>query len=429
MPTNVFILGLDEFQRAELDTIRDAGAYRFHGLLDYDSLVEPDKIRFGELLERARAELAAFDGRIDAIIAHWDFPTSVLAPVLSHQHGLPSPRLDSVLRCEHKYWSRVEQAASVPEVVPAFCHVDPFDPTAADRIDLDYPFWLKPVKSFASQLGFRIDGPDELRSALAETRDEIPRVGAPFEEVLDLVELPIDVAGATGRTSIAEEIIRGVQAAPEGTMSGGEFNVHGIIDMHKDRTGHSFARLDYPSRLPASVRQRMTDVCERFLRHIGFDDGCFNAEFMWDEDEDRLWLVEVNTRISQSHSDLFAKVDGMSNHEVAVDVALGRRPAMPRGEGPFATATKGIIPHYEDGIVRRVPTDEDVAALCERFPHTEVRLAVEVGDRLDDLPNQDSYRYRLGTLYLGAGSHEELAECYEACLAALPFDIEPVVGA
>ena len=426
MPTNVFILGLDDFQLGELQTINDADQYRFHGLLDYESLVHPEELHFDVLLKRARAELEAFDGSVDAIIAHWDFPTSVLAPILSHEHGLPSPRLESVLRCEHKYWSRLEQRASIPEMVPGFCSFDPFDDESVNSIDLPYPFWVKPVKSWASQLGFRIKGPEDLPPAIAEIREGIRLAGEPFNEVLGLVDLPDEVAGADGNTCIAEEIISGVQAAPEGTMSRGEFNVHGVIDMRADPDTHSFDRLDYPSQLPAGVQQRMIDACERFLRHIGFDDGCFNAEFMWDEQRDQLWVIEFNTRISQSHSELFAKVDGMSNHEVAIDVALGRRPAMSRGEGHYAVACKGIVTHDQDAIVRSVPDEDDIEQLRQRFPEAQVRLAVKPGDHLEEMPNQDSYRYILATLYLGANSIEELGECFRACADALPFEFDPV---
>jgi hypothetical protein len=426
MPTNVFILALHDFQRRELESLPNADRYAFHGLLDYDTLVLADEVRFGDLLERARAELAAFPGSVDAIVAHWDFPTSVLAPLLNDEHGLPSPSLESVLRCEHKYWSRLEQARSVPECVPAFHTFDPFDDDALDHIELPYPFWVKPVKSFASQLGFRIEDEEAFRDALDEIRSEIGKVGDPFDEVLEMAELPDEVAAATGSTCIAEQIISGVQGAAEGTVFQGEFGVHGLLDMHKDAETNSFQRLDYPSQLPDEVQQRMVELTRRFMEHIGFDNGCFNSEFMWDRDDDQLWLIEVNTRISQSHSDLFAKVDGSSNHEVAIDIALGHRPSMPHRQGRFAVATKGIIPHYEDGVVTRVPSPEEIARLGERYPGTVVELSVSPGDRLAELPNQDSYRYDLGDLYLGADSTAQLVERYRACIDELVFEIAPV---
>src|SRR5690606_30082522 len=183
---------------------------------------------------------------------------------------------------------------------------------------------------------------------------------------------------------------------------------HGVFDMHRDEDGTSIARLDYPaSTIPESVQQRMVDVARRFMDHIGYDNAAFNVEYMWDRDTDQLWLIEVNTRISQSHSDLFAKVDGASNHEVVIDMALGRKPSMPHRQGPYAVAAKAAIFHDEDAIVTGIPSEQDVAAVRERFPDTQLTLQVEVGDRLSELPHQASYRFILGDVYLGADSREQ----------------------
>ncbi|WP_232330743.1 ATP-binding protein [Nocardia fusca] len=394
-----------------------------HGLLDYDTLITADEFDFDELLDRARAELRAFDGRVDAIIAHWDFPTSVLVPILADEFGLPSPGLESVLKNEHKYWSRVLQRESVPECVPDFCAFDPFDPDALDKIDIPFPFWVKPIKSHSSQLGFEVTDAEVFATAIAQIRAEIGRIADPFDRALERVDVPEEIRVAGGRTCLAEQVVTGTQAAPEGTMFRGEYHVHGLFDMRKDATGHSFAHLDYPARtVPEDVQQQMIDVTERYLRHTGYDNGCFNSEFMWDAETGKLWLIEVNTRISQSHSNLFAKVDGSSNHGVAIDIALGDRPRMPHRKGEFAVAAQCMVPRYEDGIVRAVPGEADIAALQRRFPGTVVHIEVQPGERLSDLPNQDSYRYKLATLYIGAPDADELERRYREAIDALPFE-------
>ncbi|MFC9967531.1 acetyl-CoA carboxylase biotin carboxylase subunit family protein [Nocardia ignorata] len=424
---NVFVPGLTELQRAEISTVEIPGGLRLHGLLDYDSLIKAEEFDFDELLDRARTELDAFDGTVDAIIAHWDFPTSVIVPILAAERGLPAPSLESVLRSEHKLWSRMLQRESVPECVPDFRAFDPFDPNALDSIDLDFPFWVKPVKAHSSQLGFEVHDAEEFAAATETIRAEIGRIADPFDQALARVTVPEDVRVAGGRTCLAEQIVTGTQAAPEGSMAAGEYRVHGVFDMRKDATGHSFAHLDYPARtVPESVRDTMIEVSERYLRHVGYDNGCFNSEFMWDADTGKLWLIEINTRISQSHSDLFVKVDGTSNHAVAIDVALGRTPEMPHRKGRFAVAAQCMVPRYEDGVVTRVPDESQIEALRRRFPDTVVNIDVAPGERLSELPNQDPYRYKLATLYLGAADHDELEQRYQDCLEALPFEFEEV---
>ncbi|QSE86890.1 hypothetical protein [Rhodococcus koreensis] len=63
----------------------------FHGLLDY-TLIAPDEYVFGDLLEQCRRRiLDGFPGTLDAIIAHWDFHTRVLALILAAER-VPRPR-------------------------------------------------------------------------------------------------------------------------------------------------------------------------------------------------------------------------------------------------------------------------------------------------------------------------------------------------
>lgn len=427
MTKNVFVLGVTAQQREELATVSGADELRFHALLDYHSLVDPDTYAFRELLDEARRQLDEFPGSVDAIIAHWDFPTSVLAPILAAERGLPVPSLRSVLKCEHKAWSRLTQREVIPECVPGFSMFDPFDENPLGTIGLEFPFWVKPVKSHSSQMGFEIHDAEQFATALEEIRANIGLVGDAFDEVLEMVELPDALGGSGGNSCLAEQIITGTQVAPEGSMFRGEYKVHGVFDMRTDAEGHSFDRFDYPaSSVPDNVQSRMIDLTERYLRHIEFDNGCFNSEFMWDEKTDTLSLIEVNTRISQSHSDLFVKVDGTSNHEVAIDVALGRPPRIVPRKGRFAVAAQCHIGHYSDGIVRGVPSEEDLSRLREQVPETVVSIKVAPGDRLSELPNQDGYRTKLATLSIGAGSTDELARSFELATELLPFHIEPV---
>lgn len=427
---NIHVLGMTEVQRHELETVTGAEGFAFHNVLDYERLVETAEIDFEELLADARQELDAFDGTVDAIIAHWDFPVSVMVPILAAERGLPAPSLESVLKCEHKYWSRLEQQASIPECVPRFAAFDPFDDEALAGIDVDFPFWVKPVKAHSSNLGFEIHNEEDFRAAVVEIRAGIEQVGDAFNDVLKMVDLPGKLGDAGGNTCLAEQFVSGTQAAPEGSMFHGNYHAHGVFDMHKDEAGTSFERLDYPAdSIPESVQQRMIDLSERYLRHVGFDNGCFNAEFMWDEAQDQLWLIEVNTRISQSHSDLFAKVDGSSNHEVAIDIALGVEPRMPDAKGPFDVASQCMVFHDDDAVVTRVPDEEDIARLAREIPGAELTVQVQVGDRLSETPNQDSYRYAVGILYLGAADRGELVEKYDQAVASLPFEFDPVPAA
>lgn len=421
MKKNVFVMGLNEFNRPLLQTIKGVEHYRFHTLLENQEVEEAEVYRVGELLDKARAQLRAFPGRIDAIIGYIDMPVGFMVPILCREFGLPTASVESVLKCQHKYWSRLEQSRVIPDHVPRFDLVNPFYEDPLSQIGLDYPFWLKPVKSAGSYLGYRIHDRREFDSRLRVIRDNIRRLSDSFNHVLEYATLPDDIAGIDFSHCIAEQIVGGRQCTLEGYVSRGEFHVFGVVDSIRHANRCTFSRYEYPSGLPGRVTRRMIELTRRFLAHIDFDDSPFNVEFFWDRDHDRIWLLEVNTRNSQSHSYLFAQVDGASNHQTMVEVALGQRPTMPHRQGKYRYAAKYFYRKFEDAVVEKIPTPEKVEAVQRLVPDALIKVNVEEGMKLWHLREQDSYSYDIAWIFVAADTRPELRDKYRQCVASLEF--------
>jgi len=428
--SNIFVLGLDDFHRAQLETLGGPEEYRFHELYSHSQVKPGDGSEFpvAELLEGAIAKLEAFDGPVDAIVGFWDFPVSTMLPLLRAPWKLPSPTFEAVLKCEHKYWSRLEQRNAVPEYTPAFCTVDPFADDVAAQVRLDYPFWLKPIKAASSYLGFMVRNRHELEQAMAITRRGISRFGNPFNYLMQYADLPPGIAPFGGNHCIAEAIISAdCQCTLEGYVHAGEVVVYGIVDSHRSGLNpSSFTRYQYPTTLPEAVQTRMIEGAGRFLRHIGYDDSPFNMEFFWDSAADDLWLLEVNTRISKSHAPLFKFVDGMYHHKVMVDTALGRRPDFPHRRGEHRCAAKFMWRVGTNAVVTRVPSEDEIQQLKRKVPELQVQFHVRKGMRLSDLADQDSYTYEVAVLFLGADSERELQEKYAFCQESLHLHLHPL---
>jgi len=424
MSYNVFVVGLDEVNLAHLTAIQGAERYRFHELLPLEKVQGAERYPIGEWLREADDRLRSFDGTIDGIVGFWDFPVSLMVPILIDRYGTAGPSLPVVVNCEHKYWSRLSQRHAIPEAVPRFNKVDPFDETSVSAIGIDYPYWLKPVKAFASQLGFRVDCERERERALGAIRDGIGRFAEPFDTVLDRVPLPPEVRAVDGRWCVAEEILRGTQHTVAGYVHRGKVTIYGVIDSVNYPDSPSFFRYHYPSTLEDRIQDRAADLAREVMEHVGFDDWPFNIELFYDREHDRLMLLEINTRISQSHSALFRKVDGASNHQVLVELATGQKPDPPSGEGEFGCAGKLQLRFFEDGRLTRVPDGDDVARVEEEFPDAIVLIQAEEGQRLSELPDQDSYSYRVGVVYLGADDEADLLARWKRCRELLPFEVE-----
>ncbi|WP_020659556.1 ATP-grasp domain-containing protein [Amycolatopsis benzoatilytica] len=422
MSADVFVLGLDEKNERILRRLPVAAGLRFRPLLTPDEL-QHGEIDFPDLLDKARQLLDAFDGDPAAIVTYWDFPAAALAPLLCEERGLPHVPLPAVLKCEHKYWSRLEQQTVIDEL-PAFGIVD-LDTDPQPPPGVEFPMWLKPVKGFSSELAFHVRDEEGFADAVAELRDGVGRVGDPFDDALKQVDLPAEIAEVGGAACLAEAELHGVQAAVEGYAWNGDVSVYGALDSVDFPGRSSFLRHQYPSQLPRQTVRRMADVAERVLQRVGFANGTFSVEFFCDPRTGQVCLLEVNPRHSQSHAELFELVDGTANHEIMVRLGLGQQPRFPHRRGRYRIAGRCYLRRFEgDATVTRIPSDDEIADLCEELGGTTVSITPQEGQRLSDLPEQDSYSYELAELVIGAVSEEELEAKYRRCEERLRFEFE-----
>jgi hypothetical protein len=419
---NVFVLGLDDLNLEALNDLHGSSECRFHPLLSVDELLEAEPLRVDELLDKAERQLDDFDGSVDAVVGYWDFPVSSMVPLLCARRNLPGPNLDAVVMCEHKYWSRLEQQKAIKEH-PRFGIVD-LEGEPEVPSGLRFPMWLKPVKSASSELAFHVSDEGEFEEAVRAIREGIDTVGKPFEAVLRHVDLPAEVADAGGRACLAEEEAKGQQITVEGYCFAGEARPYGIIDSFTYPESTSFLKFQYPSLVPEEVATRLVDVSRRVMEQIGLRWGTFNIEFFWDQESGAISVLEVNPRHSQSHAFMFEYVDGLPNHQIMVELGLGREPRFTHAEGAYSMAAKWHLRRFEDGVVRRCPTQDEVDRVEREVPGVKVSIVVEKGDRLSELAHQDSYSYEVADFHIGARDEAELREKYDRCVEALPFDFD-----
>ncbi|MQA96917.1 MAG: ATP-grasp domain-containing protein [Streptosporangiales bacterium] len=424
MPRDVWVLGLDELNLRLLGELPHLNDYRFHSLLDLAELRTDGEVDIEALLEEARRRLDASSAPVDAIVGYWDFPVSSMLPLLCDEYGVRGASLESVLKCEHKYWSRLEQAEVIEEY-PAFGLV-PLEGEPKPPEGVRYPMWLKPVKSASSALAFLVHDDAELRDAVDRIRAGVDEIGEPFAHLMRYVDLPEPVAAAGGSACLAEEAIDGAQVTVEGFVQDGRVCVYGVVDSIMYPGTPSFLRYQYPSTLPDRVLDRLSDISARVVKRVGLDHTAFNIEFFWDELTDDIRLLEVNPRHSQSHAPLFAFVDGTPNHQCMVRLGLGLPPEVPQREGPHAIAAKWLIRRFSDAVVLSVPSRERIEAIREEIPDAIAEVLVKPGERLSERPMQDGYSYELGWVYLGARTEAELTEKYRRCLKGLAFAFEDV---
>ncbi|MAW82108.1 MAG: D-alanine--D-alanine ligase [Parvularcula sp.] len=386
------------------------------------------RINFEDLYARAKEAIDESDVEPDAIIGDLDFPVTSLVSLLRREYDLPGASPEAVAKCEHKYWMRFVQSHAFPDDTPNYKAINPFA-TGRGVSAPEFPFWLKPVKGHSSVLGFMVEDTSDLDKALHTCRQRIHLIGEPFNEFLNHVEVDPEVAEIDGNYAIAEGIISASrQFTLEGYVWNGNTVIYGVVaSIREGQHRSSFSSYQYPADLPEETTKRASEITARLIDQIGYDNAPFNIEFFWDPDEDKLHILEINPRISKSHAPLFRMVDGVSHHKVAIDLALGRQPEMPRGEGENKVAAKYMLRSHEaDGIVADIPDKDQIEKLAKILPDINVNILVEKGVKLSELFYQDSYSYELADIFLGGDGQQMLEDEYNRCIDSLTFLIKPI---
>lgn len=368
-------------------------------------------------IARIGAETAGRD--IAAIVSTDDYPGAALASVLAKALGLPGPDPRLSLICQHKYLSRVAQARILPDAVPPFWPIDVAGEAALPD-GIAFPVFVKPMKSFFSVGAQRIGSAAELAEAKRRWI-ALDDFFLPLERLLQR-EAGVEI-GST--RLIAEGLLKGHQVTVEGYAFGGEVNTFGVVDSIFFPGTLAFSRFDYPSALPDRVQERMAEMARRLMGGLGFDNGLFNIEMMYDARDDHIAIIEINPRMASQFADLYEKVDGTNSYEVLLDIGTGVRPSPKRRQGRYQFAASFVLRTFEDYLVAALPSESQLAELEQLYPDIRVEIHATAGRKLSD-ELQDGTSFRYGIVSLGGRDPEDVLRSFEACRAGLGIVLLPV---
>lgn len=369
-----------------------------------------------QVLDQIVAHARAIDA--DAIIDSMDYPGSIFASLASNKLGFMGPALQPLLTCHHKYFSRIAQQQHVPEAVPQFALVDQHN--SVQSTSLFFPLFVKPVKTSFSAMVYRIEDKEQFECVL-------PLVILPHDFIKQfnwfLTKGNIDTSKTNGL--LVERCLSGVQSTLEGYAYHGEITILGVTDSIMFPGTISFKRFEYPSSLPVEVQKRMNVISCQFIQGIGFDNGFFNIEFMYDQEQDQIGIIEVNPRMASQFADLYEKVDGTNSYRLLLDISVGKKPTFTRRQGKHNFASSLVLRVFEDKRVIASPSEKHREQFYQEFPDGRLSLFVQGGDQLSDV-EQDGKSFRYGLVHLGARERQELLEKFELAKKVLPFEFEVI---
>lgn len=397
--------------RKKCDIFIHAESQRWRDFLCYDITGKQD------VYDRVMHTLETFvlymrRNAIDSCINTLDYPINVMRAALLHYAGKPGPCIVSLLMLEHKYYSRVFQQHVVSDAVPLFSLVNNVLPLAYYG---SYPVIIKPVKAFFSMNATVVNNQQDLC-----TFADRCVVSPLFSEVFNVLMKKFTYLTLDANYLIAEQFIVGKQTSVEGFLFDGKVTVLGIFDAIMYPGTISFERFEYPSSLPCRVQKCMTEIVTVVLEKSGLNNTLFSVECVYNEEKERVYIIEINPRISSQFSDLFEKVDGFNTYEVMVDLALGREPEIVTGKGKFCVAASFVLRMFEDKYVERMPRAKEIYSIIEQFPDACIELYANEGKFLSH-EKQDGKSYRYAVINIGGADQEDLVRRFTACKKLLHF--------
>jgi biotin carboxylase len=294
---------------------------------------------------------------------------------------------------------------------------------------MPFPVFVKPVKSYLSILARRLETVQDLARAIAEAPVRLGSVAKMFDALIGASTLDGRFRDVPASALLLEEPLAGHQVTLDGYAYQGRVVPLGVVDSVFFPGTLSFARFEYPSRLPPHVQERMGRIAERVIAGVGLDRTFFNIEFFYRQEDDSIRIIEINGRMASQFAPLYRMLRGIDMYAMQLDMILGRDP---RGREVWSpdrrmdgVAASFVMRRFEDGLVARVPSAEDLRRFGERFPDAFVEILVQEGERLsDELQDDESYRYAL--VDLCAGDWEELYRKYADAKLLLPFSFAPL---
>lgn len=379
----------------------------------YDSSKNYDFSAFGlivdQITQRAQAE------KVDGILCSIDYPGSLIASVVAHNLGLPAPHIYSMLLCMHKYYARIVHQRNAWFATPHFSLIDPLK---FEHINFSYPFFLKPVKASLSINANQINSFEEFTFFLQQSM--MPQQ---FLEPFNYFITTYTSFKFNGNYLLAESLLQGSQCTLEGFVYKGSITFIGITDSIMYPNTICFERFEYPSALPFEIQHRMMRIAQRIIHAIGFNNGLFNIEFMYNPILDRIDIIEVNPRMAPQFADLYEKVTGFNSYTIALDIALGQKPRFNHSQGNYPYAASCVLRLFEDKITTKIPTLHEIHQLHERYPDIRIEIYAKEGKKLSDL-KQDTKSFMYCIINVGAATRQGLIDTVEYCKSMLKFEFE-----
>ena len=273
---------------------------------NYPGFSIADKIYKVDVKDKGNVlNIAKTEGVIGIVTTEVDVAVPTAAYVSDKLH-LPSIGYDVSLKFRNKHIMR-QEAEKIGIDVPEFSVASSIDEAASIAKKFGYPFMIKPVDSSSSRGVFKIQNTNELNIH--------------FNESINCSSL---------REVLIEKFIPGQEYVVEAFTN--NFQVTNLIIGHRDYFGFSnkfipkaSVFIDANSAI-SDVEKRILEINKRLVTGFRLKFGITHAEYIYNEQVDKIYLVEIAARGGgvRISSDLIPLGCGINAEKLLVEAVLGR---------------------------------------------------------------------------------------------------------
>ncbi|WP_241080769.1 ATP-grasp domain-containing protein [Natranaerofaba carboxydovora] len=364
--------------------------------------------------------------RYDGIVGTRDM-TSVFSNVICEKTGKPGTTVESMINCQNKYISRIIQNDHLPQNTPKFW----LDSNFLREFPLEPPFFVKPVRANVSYLSQRAHSYNEIRELIKDYTVELVKYNQYFLDSLAVTShLENQLNLETCNKFLSEEIMEGTQVTVNGYVYGGEPHNFGIVKaaFHDDII--SFSHHELPYEISPNLEKQINDVTSELVRALGLNNTFYNVELRIDEEKEKIWIVEVNSRAAFQFAKMIERVKGVNLVQWLCDLAVGEKPrdvSEFRKDETFDYCFNFELRKFSDHDIVRTPMATNLEELSRQYPEVAIKNLVDANTKLSDYKqNPNSYRYCI--LDVPGNNKEDILKKYENIVNKLGYEFEETVS-
>ena len=403
MKKKVMLLGAGSAQMPFLNICHDKGFYVIVVSIkgDYPCFKKADKSYYVDTRNKEKILEIAKDENIDAILTD---QTDVSVPTVAYvaeKMGLRGIGYETSLKFTNKYLMR-KAALAAQVAVPNFDKAENLEDAKIISEKIGYPVVIKPVDSSGSKGVRRIDSKKDLILHFDDTKN--------FSAVGEV---------------IIEQFIHGQEYVVNGyAMDGKYWNLDIGTQTLFNRSNHlieSSTVFSSAKRITGGIAKKVLDTNSRFVECSGLEFGITHGEYMYNEIDGKVYLVEIAARgggifIS---SDLTPLATGFNTNEAVIDYVVNNKKTYVDTEALEKKVSAWLCFGFSDyGEI------SDISGLKELHNLNGVNKVVvddiHVGDKVKKL---NSCTDRYGPILIQANSESECHEIIDRVKATLNIKI------